>query len=275
MLKKLFKFGGDSDFGKKNNLIIGVAGLVLTLILWYLISIFGIIPPKILPNPIKVIGSIGGLFSEYHLISNIWFTLKMNWEAYFFALLISFPVGFLIGTIPFMNIFIGRYIAALRFIPCPVLTPIFISAVGLTFGCKVSFLTFAITIFMIPEIVNTINNLQNPNNVKDNVYLQTIDTLGANNWQKFRYVYWPYVTSNVYTTLVSLMGISFSYVTISELIYKDGDVNGMGALINTMIRQSYMAEAYMLIFLIVLIGFLQDKVLMLVGKKLFPYKFSE
>ena len=274
MFKRLFKFGGDSDFGKKGNAIIGISGLVLTILLWWLISYFEIIPPKILPSPFKVIGSIGSLFNEYHLLANIWFTLKMNWEAYFFAIILSFPIAFLIGTIPFMNVFIGRYIAALRFTPLPVLTALFISIFGLCFQMKVWFLVVAIMIFMIPEIVNTINNLQNPNNVKDNVYLQTINTLGSTNWQKFKYVYFPYVTSNVYSTLVSLMGISFSYVTISELIYKDGLINGMGAMINTMIRQSYMPEAYMLIFLIVLIGFLQDKILMFVGKKLFPYKFD-
>lgn len=273
MLKRLFKFGGNSDFGKIGNTIIGIAGLILTITLWYLICLFEIIPPKILPSPISVISCLDNLIVDNYLFQNIWFTLKMNWEAYFFAIILSFIIAFVIATIPFMNVFIGRYISALRFIPMPVLTPLAIAILSLTFQMKVWFLVVAIMIFMIPEIVNVINNLQNPNNVKDNVYLQTIETLGANNWQKFKYVYWPYVTSHVYSTLVSLMGISFSYVTISELIYKDGTVNGIGALIHTMIRQSYMAEAYMLIFLIVLIGFLQDKILIIVGKKFFPYKY--
>ena len=125
---------------------------------------------------------------------------------------------------------------------------------------------------MIPEIVNTIHDLQNPKNDKDNVYLQTAHTLGMTSWQKMRYVYIPYVTSNVYNSLVGLTGISYSYVVISELIYKDGVVNGIGALINTMTRQSHMAEAYALILIVIGVGCLQDFAFRKLGKVLFKFK---
>lgn len=273
MFKKLFKFGGNSDFGKKGNLIIALSGLFLTIMLWYLISYFEIVPTKILPSPFKVIGSIGGLFTDYHLLSNIWFTIRLNLMSYFWAILLSFPIGFAIGLIPFLNTFIGKYINALRFSPLNALTALFIAIFGLTFSMKVYFLTVAIMIYIIPEIVNVINNLQNPKNVKDNVYLQTIETLNATNWQKFKYVYWPYVTSNVSKTIIGLFGISYSYVVVAELIYKDGMVTGLGSMINTMIRQSKMPEAFAALFIIIIIGYVQDVLLEKACKKLFPYKY--
>jgi ABC-type nitrate/sulfonate/bicarbonate transport system permease component len=91
-------------------------------------------------------------------------------------------------------------------------------------------------------------------------------------WQKMRYVYIPYVTSNVYSSLVGLTGISYSYVVISEMIYKDGTVSGIGALINTMTRQSHMAEAYALILIVVAVGCLQDYAFRKLGKVLFKFK---
>ena len=127
-------------------------------------------------------------------------------------------------------------------------------------------------IYIIPAVVNKINDLQNPMNDKDNVYLQTIKTLGSSNWQKFRYVYFPYVTSGVVNSVIDLCAISYTYVVIAEMIYKDGTVTGLGAMINTMVRQSRMPEAFALLFLIVAIGYLQDFIFTKLSKKLFPYK---
>lgn len=272
MLKRLFKFGGDTNFGTPALIGITAIGFLLILCLWQLVCTLGIVPVKVLPAPLDVIKSIPALVTDNHLFGNLMFTLRLNWEAYFFALLISFPVAFTVALFPCIDIVIGRYMSALRFTPLPSVTACFIAIYGLTINCKVAFLTAGIVIFMIPEIINRIYDLQNPKNPKDNVLLQTAQTLGMMNWQKLRYVYFPYVTGNVYTSIVSLMGISFSYCVISELIYKDGDVSGVGSLINTMIRQSYMPEAYALIFLIIFVGFIQDWLLMRLGKVLFPYK---
>lgn len=269
MLKKLFKFGGSSDFGTVPNAVITIVGLSVIILAWHMISAYEIVPTKILPDPFKVIGSIPSLISEYSLFANIWYTVKLNLSCYFYAILIAFPIGFLMSLYPINNILLGKYSNALRYLPMPAITGIFIAIFGLTFGMKTSFLTVCILIYIIPTIVNKVNDLQNPSNVKDNVYLQTIKTLGANNWQKFRYVYLPYVTSGVANDIVNLSAVSYSYVVICEMIYKDGTISGIGALINTMVRQSYMAEAFALLFIIIIIGCLQDFLFTQLAKKLF------
>jgi len=272
MFKKLFKFGGESNFGTVQNIIISIIGFAIIIFGWHFISANELIPTKILPDPFKVIGSLGTLFTDYGLIPNTWFTLKLNLLCYVYAIALSLPIGFLIALYPLPNLLLGRYITSVRFIPMTAITAIFIAIFGLTFNMKVWFLTVAIMIYIIPAVVNKVNDLQNPKNDKDNVYIQTIQTLGASNWQKFRYVYFPYVTSGVVDTCIDLLAISYTYVVVAELIYKDGSVTGIGAMINTMIRQSRMPEAFALLFLIVAIGFLQDYIFKKLSKKLFPYK---
>ena len=273
-LKKLFKFGGNSDFGIVPNAIITIVGMILIIMIWHSIAKFEIVPTKILPDPFNVIGSIPELITEYSLFGNIWYTLKLNLMCYVYAILLSFPIGFIIALCPFLNVLLGKYISAIRFTPMTAVTALFISIFGLNFQMKIWFLTISLMIFIIPEIVNKINDLQNPSNVKDNVYLQTIKTLGASNWQKFRYVYFPYVTSGVVNSVIGLLGISYTYVVVAELIYKDGTISGIGALINTMIRPSYMAEAFALLIIIILIGCLQDFLFTKLAQKLFPYKYN-
>ena len=273
MLKRLFKFGGESDFGVTQNFIISVIGFTIIILGWHLISVFELIPTKILPDPFKVIASFGTLYEDFNLLPNTWFTVKLNLMCYLYAVLLSFPIGFIIAIYPVTNLLLGRYITSVRFIPMTALTGLAIAIWGLTFNMKVWFLTISIMIYIIPAVVNKVNELQNPKNDKDNVYIQTIQTLGATNWQKFKYVYFPYVVSGVYDTLRDLLAISYTYVVVAELIYKDGNIFGIGALIHTMVRQARMPEAFALLFLIVAIGFVQDLILKKLGKVLFPYKY--
>ena len=99
-------------------------------------------------------------------------------------------------------------------------------------------------------------------------------TMGATSFQTFRYVYWPYITSGVSGSIRSLLALSWSYVTISELIYKDGTINGIGALINTSIRQSNMSAAWACLFIVIIIGVLQDIIFKFGEEILFPYMYN-
>ena len=152
------------------------------------------------------------------------------------------------------------------------LSGIFIAAIGIGFEMKASFLAFGIIIYILPVVVQRVSELQNPANDKDYVYLQTISTLGATNWQKFRYVYFPYVMQRVSTDVINLTAISYTYIVIAETLNKEG---GIGALINIMSRQSRTAEVYALLFLIIAIGILQDVLLKKLDVVLFPSKYNK
>jgi NitT/TauT family transport system permease protein len=270
---KLFKMGGSSDFGKLTP-VISAIGIIIILGVWWLISYFGVIPAKILPNPIDVITSFGSLFTENHLVANAWYSIKLNLMSYVWAIVISLPLGFIIALYPAFNVVLGRYINSVRFLPVPAISGIFIAIFGLTTSMKEAFLAFALLIYILPEVANKVNDLQNPVN-EDNVYLQTLRTLGATNWQKFKYVYWPYVTSNIADSIRNLLAVSWSYVVIAELLYKDGGISGIGALINTMIRQSCMPAAYALLVLVIVIGCLQDYLFGKLFTVLFPFKYNK
>ena len=271
---RLFKFGGSSDFGKLTP-IVSAIGILILIGLWWLEATFEVIPTKILPSPVDVLGSIGRLINENHLFGHMWFSIKMNLSAYVWAIVVSLPLGILITVYPALNLAIGKYISAIRFLPLPACVAIFIAISGLTYTTKLSFLVVALVIYIVPEVANRVQNLQNPNNDKDFVYLQTMKTMGATGFQTFRYVYWPYITSGVSGSIRSLLALSWSYVTISELIYKDGTINGIGALINTSIRQSDMAAAWCCLFIVILIGVIQDVLFKEGEKLLFPHMYNK
>ena len=262
--------GGSVD--KKTSAIIALIGLVVLLTVWYFLTLTGeIIPNKILPNPVKVILSYGELYTDYDLSTNVWYSVKLNIYGYLMAILLALPIGFVIGMFPIARSLFSQYIDAVRFLPLTAITGIFIAWFGIGFDMKVYFLSFGILIYLLPVIVQRISELQNPSNNKDYVYLQTITTLGATNWQKFRHVYFPYVTEKISEDIRVLTAISWTYIIVAELLNKEG---GIGAMIYTLGRQSRTPEVFALLFLIILIGFMQDRLFKLLDQLLFPSKYN-
>lgn len=266
MKSQAFKFGG--EISGKERLGIGIVGAILIFLLWIILTETKVISPGILPSPFRVFKTLPELFTEYHLTENITYTVSLNLAGYVMALIAALPLGFLIGIYPVMNALFRNYFEAARYIPLPTVSGIFISIFGLAFGMKSSLLAFGIFIFALPAVIQKIIDLQNPENEKDHVYIQTAKTLGMTNWQMFRYVYWPYVIERVYGDIRSLVAISYTYVVIAESLNKNG---GLGSMISTFTRQSRIPEIYMLLFIIVLIGILQDKLFKIMDPIIFKH----
>lgn len=269
-MTELFKMGGNVN--KKTDTTVFFIGLGILMLFWYVVTYYGLISVRILPNPIDVIKSYVVMYNECNLIENTWYSIKLNFIGYFYALIIAVPLGFVIGIFPIGKSLFNRIFDAFRFIPLPATTGIFIAMFGLAYTMKANFLAFGIMIYILPVVIQRINELQNPANDKDFVFLQTIKTLGASNFDKFRYVYFPYVMGKISDDVRVLTAISWTYITIVEILNKDG---GIGSLISTLSHQSRTAEVYALIFLIVIIGIFQDLLFKWVDKILFPYKHDK
>ena len=106
-LKELFKMGG--TISKKSEIVVGGIGLIFLLIVWYLVTKNGLIPTKILPNPVDVVKSYGVLITELDLFKNVWYSISLNLLGYFYALLIAIPLGFVIGLYPVTNALFSKY----------------------------------------------------------------------------------------------------------------------------------------------------------------------
>jgi NitT/TauT family transport system permease protein len=184
---------------------------------------------------------------------------------YLFAIIISVLVGFTIGLIPLFRGLFSRLVDAGRFIPLAAVTGIFILWLGIGAEMKVSFLAFGILVYLIPVVVQRIDEVQS-------VYLHTVFTLGANAWQTVKTVYIPYVLSKLIDDIRVLTAISWTYITIVEMLNKSG---GIGELIWEAKRQSAIDKAFGVLLIIILIGVLQDRIFVSLDKVIFPHKHTQ
>ncbi len=218
-----------------------------------------------LPSPVAVIMAIPDMFVNDNLIGNIFKSIKLNVYGYIIAIIISILVGFLLGLIPLFRGLFSRIIDAGRFIPLTAVTGIFILWLGIESEMKITFLAFGILVYLIPVVVQRIDEVQS-------VYLHTVYTLGATAWQTVKSVYIPYVMSKLIDDIRVLTAISWTYITIAEMLNKSG---GIGELIWEAKRQSSLEKAFAVLMIIVLIGIIQDRLFVALNQVFFPYKSAE
>lgn len=248
---------------RKKALAIQISGFVFLISTWSLVSGFALIPNSILPTPWAVLYSLKVLHFEDALLRNLMFSIKINLLGYLEAVLIAVPLGFVIGLFPLFREGFRRYIDAFRYLPLTALTGLFIAWYGIEVNMKIQFLAFGILVYLLPIVIQRINEVEQ-------VYVDTVYTLGASKFQTIKSVFVPSVLSKISDDIRVIVAISWTYIIVAEVINKSE--GGVGALAFTCARQSRIDKVFALLFVIILIGFLQDKAAEQLDKFLFPFK---
>jgi NitT/TauT family transport system permease protein len=241
-----------------------LSGWLILLVAWYLVTNFGLINIHVMPTPQKTWHSFVEMKSDDSLLDNILFSLRINVIGYLKCILAALIVGFAIGLSPTVRKMFSQQINALRFVPITALMGIFIAISGLTIVTKINFLAFGIWVYLVPVVVQRIDEV-------DNIHLQMMKTLGASFWQTVRYVTWPSVISRLSDDIRILVGISWTYIIVAELA---GIQGGLGSLIFLGERQSNVGKVYAVIFIIIAIGIIQDALFRLIDRMLFKFKYQ-
>jgi NitT/TauT family transport system permease protein len=262
-MKNLFKMG--HILSHKNALLIEISGLIFFIALWFFLTRYGAIPSSILPNPVNVIKSFVPLYTDNSIIHNTIFSIKLNLWGYLEAVVVTIPLAFLLGLFPIFKHLLSRYVDAVRFLPLTAVTGIFIAWFGIGLGMKVHFLAFGIIVYLLPIAVQRIMETEQ-------VYVDTVWTLGASSWQIFKNVHFPSVMSKLFDDIRVIVSISWTYIIVAELV--NSEEGGIGAMIYLAARQSRMDKLFALLIVIILIGFVQDKIFKWLDYSLFKFKYA-
>jgi NitT/TauT family transport system permease protein len=260
--------GGSDEGTAVQKFIFGAIGFGIILLVWILLTAGSdpIMKPVALPSPLRVLQAFPKLLYENNLIQNVGFSIGINLSGYLEAILITLPIGFCIGLFKYARWGFQRQIDALRYIPLTAVTLLFIIWFGIETDMKVHFLAFGIIIYMLPVMIQRIDEV-------DDVYLKTAHTLGATDWQVFKTIYFPSVVSRLSDDIRVLTAISWTYIIVVESI--NSNQGGIGTAIYSIgQRQVQSDKLYALLFIIMLIGVIQDRIFIWLDKQLFPHKYQ-
>lgn len=244
--------------------IIQIVGFVILLLIWHLYA-SSINNIALFPTPWQVLKSYKSLLLDYRILPNAWFSIKLNFLGLIEAIAIAVPIGFILGLFPIFKYASKPYINAMRYIPLSAVVGLFILYFGIGVTMKVQFLSFAIIVYLIPTVILRVSEVKTE-------FEWTAYTMGATKWQIIKKVYIPDVMSRVFDDIITLVAISWTYIIIAELINQTG---GIGVITYLTQRQGRLDRAFGSLFLIMFIGFLQDIILELFNRILFPSKYNK
>lgn len=251
-----------ADIPKRMNSTLIMVGVLVLLVLWSAVTM--LFPSPLFPSPFNVLASFKELHFEDALVRNLIYSVKLNLSGYIVAVLISIPLGFAIGLFPLTKGLFNKPIDALRFLPLTAMTGLFINWFGIDDTMKIAFLSFGIIVYLLPTVVLRINETEK-------VFEQTVRTLGATKWQTIKTVFFPSVLARLTDDIRVLVAISWTYIIVAELVNKTG---GVGAMAFTSARQSRIDKVFAILLIIIVVGFIQDKLFKIIDKVLFPHKYA-
>jgi NitT/TauT family transport system permease protein len=248
---------------KRTLLLYELGGVAFILIAWQLVAM-RINSIAIFPTPLQVLASFPELHFQDLIVVNTFYSIKINLLGYLWAIVLALPLGFALGLFTPLGAIFNRFLEAIRYIPLTAVTGLFIAWFGIYMNMKVQFLAFGIFVYLLPVVVQRVKEL-------DDVYVQTAETLGASKWQIITKVFLPGVLSRVSDDVRVLTAISWTYIIVAELVNNEG---GIGALMFRASRQSRLDKVFAGLFVIILIGFIQDKLFIWLDRRIFKYKYA-
>ena len=175
--------------------------------------------------------------------------------------LVGVPLGILCGTFDFFSRLFEPFIDFFRYLPAPSFSTLLV-AIFLAYDAPKIALVFVGTFFQLVLIVSKTTQLL------DKSLLEAALTLGANKKSLLTRVIVPGILPNLYNDLRILLGWSWTWLVIAELI---GVKSGLTEFIETQGRWRNFDSVFPVIFTIGFIGFFTDQLLAQLRGFLFPW----
>jgi len=246
--------------------LLGLVPVALLLLAWVFVTSGAaeerIISPTILPSPSEVVASFPLLWFDRALTRNLAVSFARVVEGFLLALVVSFPLGLLMGSFTKVKAAFTPLTIFGAYLPIPTLVPLTLSLFGTAELQKVMFLALAFSIYLVPLFVAAVDAV-------DDTYLKTAYTLGATKGQTVSRVLLPISWPEIWQAMRMGFGVGWSYILLAEMV----DVGrGLGGIIITSQRRGPREHIYLVLVIIVVVAFLTDKLWAAVGRWLFPYR---
>ena len=187
------------------------ASLLLPLLLWWLVTTLGNIDPKFLPSPAQVIGAFGRLWSSGELIRDTVASLGRVGMGFALTILISVPVGVLIGSFASLRALLEPLFALMRYMPAPAFIPLLILYLGIGEEPKIALIFLGTFFFNALMVMDTVKFV--PKDLIEATYM-----LGGTRRAILTRVILPHILPGIIDACRINLAAAWQLVIVSELI---------------------------------------------------------
>jgi NitT/TauT family transport system permease protein len=222
--------------------------IAVPIILWWIVSNTGLIPPLFLPTPIQVWNAFQRLLQTGDLQKDIAYSLFRVITGFLLAAIISIPLGTLMGSFASIRALLEPIIGIVRYMPAPAFIPLLILYFGLGETPKIMLIFIATLFFNTLMVMDAVKFVPKE-------LLETTYTLGGVRKQVLLQVIFPFILPNIIDACRVNMAASWNLVIVSELV---AATEGLGRRISVAQRYLKTDEIFAGLIVIGLIGLIID-----------------
>lgn len=232
-------------------IILGSALPIAVILLWEMLSRFGVFPAYQLPAPTTILETIRGMAQDGSLWIHIGITAFRVFVGFVLGTLVAVILGSLVGFYNMAEQLLDPMLQAFRSIPSLAWVPLFILWMGIGEPSKVTMI--AVGVFF-PVYLNIVSGITGV----DRKLIEVGKMYGLHTFQLIRRVILPAALPSFLVGLRSGLGLGWMFVVAAELM---GASQGLGYLLvlgqNTLSPETIIAS----IILFAIIGKLSDWIL--------------
>ncbi|AMA09436.1 MULTISPECIES: ABC transporter permease [Cyanophyceae] len=248
MLKPSLFWDITSGIPPKLRWLLMSASILLPLILWGVISSQGWVKPLFLPTPMAVWEAIANLWASGDLQKDIIYSVLRVLAGFSLAVIISIPLGILMGAFASIRALCEPIIGIVRYMPAPAFIPLLILYFGVGEIPKVLLIFIGTLFFNTLMIMDAVKFV--PKELIEATY-----TLGGNRPQIVIKVIFPYILPKIIDAGRVNIAASWNLVIVSELV---AATEGLGRRISVAQRFLNTDQIFAGLIVIGLIGLLID-----------------
>ncbi|MFI9454626.1 ABC transporter permease [Amycolatopsis sp. NPDC052450] len=227
---------------------LAVASFVIPLLIWVTLNALGTIKPAFLPTPVAVFDALLKMIESGELFSDLWATTQRVLLGFGLAVLVSVPLGIVMGTFDAGLALFEPVIAMLRYLPASAFIPLLMIWLGLGEPSKVAVLFLGTVFFNTLMIADAVRGV--PRSLLDVSY-----TLGARRGEVLRKVIVPHALPGMIDATRVNAAAAWNFVVVAELINATA---GLGLRIMRAQRFTQTDRIFALLIVIGLLGLVID-----------------
>jgi NitT/TauT family transport system permease protein len=249
------------ELRRSSALALAIAGFVLPLAAWILVSLKGWADPVFLPPPWQVLAQLGEWYRDGDLLGDIVVSIGRVLGGFCVAALVAVPLGVLVGTFAPVRAFLEPLTEFTRYLPAVAFIPLIMLWVGIDESAKVAVIWVGVFFQMLLLVAGDVARVPD-------APIEAARTMGATNEEIIKYVLIPAARPAILTTLRGAMSLAWTYLVVAELVAAN---SGLGYAILKAQRFLLTDKIFAGILLIGLVGLLTDQAFRWLHKRCFPW----
>ncbi|MFI7117226.1 ABC transporter permease [Amycolatopsis sp. NPDC049868] len=227
---------------------LAAASFVIPLLIWVTLNALGTIKPMFLPTPVAVFDALVKMIESGELFTDLWATTQRVLLGFGLAVLVSIPLGIVMGTFDAGLALFEPVIAMLRYLPASAFIPLLMIWLGLGEPSKVAVLFLGTVFFNTLMTADAVRGV--PRSLIDVSY-----TLGARRGEVLRKVIVPHALPGMIDATRVNAAAAWNFVVVAELINATA---GLGLRIMRAQRFTQTDRIFALLVVIGLLGLVID-----------------